>query len=92
MTPLQQKIWDLVHSWCDQQASPIPDQNRRALMDLINEVCPVEWLNYPEHKPAEWGKYLIQRKDGKIHWETYNGTGFAYNNSVIIKWMKIKTD
>lgn len=28
-------------------------------------------------------RYLIIRKDGKSHLETYNGTGFAYNDNVI---------
>jgi hypothetical protein len=31
----------------------------------------------------EIGKYLVVRKDGKIHFEKYNGTGFAYNNEHI---------
>ena len=31
----------------------------------------------------EIGKYLVVRKDGKIHLEMYNGTGFAYNDNSI---------
>ncbi len=31
----------------------------------------------------EYGKYLVIRKDGKIHFEVYNGTGWAYNEKVI---------
>jgi hypothetical protein len=31
----------------------------------------------------EYGKYLVIRKDGKIHFEIYNGTGWAYNNGYI---------
>ena len=31
----------------------------------------------------EYGKYLVVRKDGKIHFEVYNGTGWAYNGKVI---------
>ena len=92
MNALDQKIWDLVNNWCNQQASQIPDQNRRALMDLIKDLEPVEWMSYPENRPPCYGKYLIERKDGKIHWETYNGTGFAYNNTVIVKWMRIKIE
>lgn len=30
-----------------------------------------------------YGKYLVVRKDGKIHFEVYNGTGWAYNNNSI---------
>lgn len=39
--------------------------------------------------PKEYDKYFICRKDGKIHWETWNGIGWAYNNDVIIYWAKI---
>lgn len=31
----------------------------------------------------EYGKYLVVRKDGKIHFETFNGTGWAYNKGHI---------
>lgn len=31
----------------------------------------------------EYGKYLVMRKDGKIHFEYFNGTGWAYNDNVI---------
>lgn len=30
-----------------------------------------------------YGKYLVVRKDGKIHFEVYNGTGWAYNDNSI---------
>ncbi len=30
-----------------------------------------------------YGSYLVIRKDGKTHLETYNGTGWAYNHKVI---------
>ena len=35
MTEQEKVVWKLVHNWCDQQANPIPDANRRALMDGI---------------------------------------------------------
>lgn len=35
MTPEEQKIWDTVHEWCNQQAFEIPDFNRRQLMERI---------------------------------------------------------
>ena len=41
------------------------------------------WIPFDKYKksthPTEYGKYLIVRKDGKIHWETWNGSGWAYN-------------
>jgi hypothetical protein len=39
--------------------------------------------------PSVTGKYLVCRKDGKIHFEKYNGTGFAYNDNSIIYWQEI---
>lgn len=47
----------------------------------------MEWIAFDhdrlESRPKEYGKYLICRKDGKIHWETWNGTGWAYNHNEI---------
>lgn len=42
-----------------------------------------------ETRPTEYGKYLICRKDGKIHWETWNGSGWAYNHKEIRFWAVI---
>ena len=39
--------------------------------------------------PAKYGKYLVCRKDGKIHWETWNGSGWAYNGNTIKYWAVI---
>lgn len=51
----------------------------------LPEYKPIEYLNTPEQKSAiGYGKYIVVRKDGKIHFETFNGTGWAYNNNVII--------
>ncbi len=37
---------------------------------------------------TEYRKYLIFRKDGKIHWETWNGNGngCAYNHKELRFW------
>ena len=40
-------------------------------------------------KPQEYGRYLVCRKDGKIHMETWNGTGWAYNHTVIRFYLSI---
>lgn len=40
-------------------------------------------------KPVKYGKYLVCRKDGKIHFEKWNNTGWAYNNNSIIAWAEI---
>ena len=47
-----------------------------------------DWMKI-ETRPTEYGKYLICRKDGKIHWETWNGSGWAYNHNVIKYWAVI---
>jgi hypothetical protein len=39
--------------------------------------------------PSEYRKYLICRKDGKIHWENWNGSGWAYNHGEIRYWAVI---
>lgn len=50
-------------------------------------MIPVMYENTPEHKKAiETGRYLVVRKDGKKHLETFNGTGWAYNNNSIVAY------
>jgi len=48
------------------------------------------WIDYDQYNikthPTEYGKYLVVRKDGKIHWETWNMSGWAYNNNSIVKY------
>ena len=51
------------------------------------------WVSYdwnkPETRPTKYGKYFVHRKDGKTHWETWNGSGWAYNGNVITFWMEV---
>lgn len=53
------------------------------------------WVSFDfdkiETRPTKYGKYLICRKDGKIHWETWNGSGWAYNHNEIRYWAVIVT-
>jgi len=64
-----------------------------AISDALEQGSKATWTAYDwndrSSRPTEYGKYFICRKDGKVHWETWNGTGFAYNNNVITHWMKI---
>jgi len=47
-------------------------------------LTPVEYTGTPEQKKQiEYGRYLVVRKDGKTHLETFNGTGWTYNNNSI---------
>ena len=54
----------------------------------------INWVAFDfyklETRPPKYGKYLITRKDGKIHWETWNGGGWAYNHNEIRYWAEIK--
>ena len=51
------------------------------------------WVAYDFHnvasRPTKSGKYFVHRKDGKVHWETWNGGGWAYNDNVITYWSEI---
>jgi hypothetical protein len=62
---------------------------------ILLNICNVSgWVVYdwnkPETRPKEYGKYFVHRKDGKVHWETWNGSGWAYNGNVITYWKEIK--
>lgn len=52
-----------------------------------------EWIEYDwnkiESRPKESEKYFVHRKDGKVHWEKWNGSGWAYNEKVITHYRKI---
>ena len=56
-------------------------------------VAANNWVAYKfsivSSRPKNYGKYLVYRKDGKIHLETWNGSGWAYNESVIEYYMHI---
>lgn len=47
---------------------------------------PTDWEAKRNIKPA---RYMVYRKDGKMHWETFNGTGWAYNEKVITHYAEI---
>ncbi len=53
-----------------------------------------KWIKYDfniiESRPKETIKYVVQRKDGKIHMEKWNGSGWAYNGNVITHYLIIK--
>ena len=45
-----------------------------------------QWQFYPDCKPSKYGKYQVMLFDGTVSKITWNGTGWAYFNSQIIKW------
>lgn len=66
---------------------------QKELDDAIIQALKDQWIKFDwdkkETRPTEYGKYLIRRKDGKVHWETWNGSGWAYNHNEIRYWLKI---
>jgi hypothetical protein len=61
----------------------------------ILRLCNVSaWVPYdcnkPETRPQKYGKYFVCRRDGKVHWETWNGSGWAYNENVITHWQEVE--
>lgn len=54
---------------------------------------PVEYRGDPEQKALiKYGRYVVVRKDGKKHLETFNGTGWAYNDHSIVAFYLPKID
>lgn len=68
-----------------------PTEAKQQLLELF---AAINWVAFdpqkPEKQPPKYGKYLITRKDGKIHWETWNGSGWAYNHNEIRHWAEIR--
>lgn len=57
-----------------------------------SHIYELEWKPYPENKPTEYGEYLVYRAGcNKRHFETWNNTGWAYNNNDITHFSKVKT-
>ena len=52
-----------------------------------------KYIDTPEYKAKiEYGRYLVVRKDGKKHLETFNSTGWAYNHNSIVAYYTPKVD
>ena len=62
---------------------------------IDGKVSEIAWNKYPETKPVIVDKklgsrFLVWRKGcDKLQFETWNGTGWAYNNNDITKWALI---
>lgn len=75
------------------------DAKLENIISLIDEIYKnkdiIKWnpCNYKtgEGMPETAGSYFVCRKDGKIHKENYNGTGWAYNGNSIVYWVEIKS-
>jgi hypothetical protein len=58
----------------------------------VIESPPDAWKKYPEERPTDYGKYWVYRKGcDKTHLETWNNTGWAYNNKDITHFALLET-
>ena len=86
---MKEKIIKIMLGWIENN-EPI-ESTADKLLDLFAVINWVAFDFYKlETRPPKYGKYLIARKDGKIHWETWNGSGWAYNHNEIRYWAEIK--
>lgn len=59
----------------------------------LPRFIPTAYTDTPEQNACiPYGRYLVVRKDGKRHLETFNGTGWAYNNNSIVAFYLPKID
>lgn len=88
--------WDIDSVYALVAAEKISLGKARELVTAIMEahIGAINWIAYdwnkPETRPKKHGKYFVHRKDGKIHMETWNGSGWAYNEKVITHYQEIK--
>lgn len=51
----------------------------------------MEWIKYDfmdiKSRPKQPDRYIVRRKDGKKHFERWNGSGWAYNNESITHYI-----
>lgn len=61
-----------------------PDTTSQVPINFPTTYTPIKYTNTPNQRSSiETGRYLVVRKDGKVHFEKFNGTGWAYNNETI---------
>lgn len=63
--------------------------NGRFTIPCVSSWVAYAWENL-ESRPPKYGRYFVHRKDGKTHWEVWNGSGWAYNGNSITYWAEIK--
>ena len=61
-------------------------EDQEKVNDTPTSLNAIAYTGSVEQKEGiKYGRYLVVRKDGKKHLETFNGTGWAYNNNAI-RW------
>lgn len=61
---------------------------------VLVEVKNIVWTKYEfeviKSRPPKYDTYFVIRKDGKVHWEKWNGTSWAYNEDSVLAWATIE--
>jgi len=86
---MEDEIFDIVTDLLSDDISKTEAIDKLLVLSNVSYWVAFDW-DKPETRPKKYGKYLICRKDGKIHWETWNGSGWAYNHNEIRYWMEVK--
>jgi len=86
---MEDKIFDIVTDLIRDDISKEEAIDKLLILYSVINWVAFDWMKI-ETRPKKYGKYLITRKDGKIHWETWNGSGWAYNHNEIRFWAEIK--
>ena len=81
-------MFGLTKKFNKMQEVTIKPENPTSCKCAVSGWVSYDW-NKPETRPTKCGKYFVHRKDGKTHWETWNGSGWAYNGNVITFWMEV---
>ena len=86
---MEDKIFDIVTDLIREDITKTEAIDKLLILYSVINWVAFDWMKI-ETRPTKYGKYLITRKDGKIHWETWNGSGWAYNHNEIRYWAEIK--
>lgn len=86
---MEDKIFNIVTDLIRQDITKEEAIDKLLVLYSVKNWVAFDWMKI-ETRPTKYGKYLITRKDGKIHWEIWNGSGWAYNHNEIRYWAEIK--
>lgn len=65
------------------------------VVESFEDVSDLGWWekydkdDWDAKRKMEVKEYFVHRKNGKMHWEMFNGTGFAYNEKTITHFADI---
>ena len=93
MTDEQIKFKAILDKHCEENFTSFTSNDFHTIYNAVEEYIQSQWIEYDfnvmESRPPKYGRYFVMRKDGKVHWEVWNGNGWAYNNESIVAWMNI---